>query len=1201
MSFVHLQTHSEYSMLQSSLRIKQMISKALADNQPGIAITDHGCMFGTLEFYFTAQKMAKEAGKEFNPIIGCHIYVEHPLGAPSKAQPYDRLVLLCETQQGYQNLMKIVSWPYEGGPDRYSDPPLIPFAILQQFSTGLIALYGGRNTCAYAYITNQKDEAAQQCMQAYEDIFTPTENPRFYLSLQDQGIKEQQHYNQKILAYSEAKSIPLVATNDVHYLNREDQHAHKILRCISTQQKLVDSTDAEFPTDQFYFRTSAEMQELFSHYPQAVQNTVQIAQRCHVSIKFIEDDTYWPKYEMPPEFANSDDYLAHITWSNLKSRYPDPTPEVTERVQYELDMMKSMKVAGYMLIVQDFINWARETGIPVGPGRGSAVGSIVSYIIGITDVDPLRFKLLFERFLNPERVSMPDIDTDFSDLDRSKVIDYVTHKYGAECVSQIVTYGRLKAKAVFRDVGRVLDFPYEEVNRMSKEIPAMSKNLDAAWQENEQLKILIESNEKNLELWRYAKALEGLVRQAGIHAAAVIIAPTSLSNLAPLYRAERTGNNVIQFDKNYAEGIGLLKMDFLGLRNLSVIQETLRMIKDNHNVNLDPRVVPLHDPKTYELLGKGLTTGVFQFESGGMQNYLRQLRPSTIEDMIAMNALYRPGPIENIPTYIQRKNDPNAQVDCYHEDLESILGETYGVIVYQEQVMLLAQKLSGFSLGGADLLRRAMAKKKESEMNKLFPQFVDGAVQRGYAKELPEKIWKVLGPFCAYAFNKSHSAAYAYIGFQTAYLKAHYGPEFMASNMTSEIDSTDRLVILMDECRKMNIEILHPDVNSSMATFTAVDGKISYGLAGIKNVGLSIIEDLVLERKLEGSFDSLFELCDRVLKRQNVLMQESLARTGKESRRSPLNKKVLESLIMAGALDHLPQSANRASLYASVDKALEYATRSQNDRNSGQTSLFDLPENSMEVSKEPDLEQVEPWAHSEMLEKEKKVLGLYLSSDPLAEFKMELKGFTTISLHPDSLEQPPLDEEVTLGGRVVEFKTFPSKQDPNQVLGTLALEDIDRNRFSFFLRPQILEDVRDKVTSDSMILAKGKFVERRNKWAKEGDGEKPKISFELFEIMPIEDARSRWSKYIHLQLDGETVAENTLREIQDSAETFMLEPEDIQSYPYSVCTLVFHYRTPENAIHIVLSPAYKVTCEADFIAELQDILGEDAVWFSDRV
>ncbi|HLP40010.1 MAG TPA: DNA polymerase III subunit alpha, partial [Fibrobacteria bacterium] len=718
--FVHLHVHSEYSMLQATARISDLVKKAAELKQPALALTDHGNMFGTLEFVNTAKKY----GGGLKALIGCDLYV-----APDRRQnqnysanqpAWHKLILIAYTDAGYKNLLRICS---DGHMDGYYQKPRIDHESLKGRSEGLLCLTSNYQGELGHQVLKGNEKRMREILEAYEGYFG---KENVYLCVQSHGLAEEEAVNRRYLELHQSEGWQLVATNDVHYLTRGDAEAHDVMLCIESASKLKDANRPRWGSDQYYLRTGEEMAALFKDYPGAVENTVAIADRCNVKIEF--GTLHHPQFPIPPEFPDADAYLAHLSREGLRKRYPVVTEELEKRNDFELEVMKRMKVAGYMLIVQDFINAARAQGIPVGPGRGSAVGSLVSFAVGITDVDPIRFNLLFERFLNPERVSMPDIDTDFSDNDRQAVIQYVVDKYGKDSVAQIVTYGRMKAKMVLRDVGRVLGFEPQHMNRVCKLFPPHLPfaNLDEALKESPDFRKEIESGPDLQNLYRTAKQLEGLVRQAGMHAAAVIIAPKAIVNFAPLFKQPGTDQIMIQYDKTYAEDIGLLKMDFLGLRNLSVIQDCLEQVKRATGLELDPLKLPEQDAKTFALLGKGLTVGVFQFESGGMQDYLRKLKPSVIEDLIAMNALYRPGPMEFIPQYIARKNG-HEPVDCYHTNLEPILQETYGVIVYQEQVMQIAQVLSGFSLGGADLLRRAMAKKDLKKMDELRPKFVGGA------------------------------------------------------------------------------------------------------------------------------------------------------------------------------------------------------------------------------------------------------------------------------------------------------------------------------------------------------------------------------------------------------------------------------------------------------------------------------------------
>ncbi|MGL1936970.1 MAG: DNA polymerase III subunit alpha [Fibrobacterales bacterium] len=1170
MSFVHLQNHSEYSMLQSSIRTAKLVSQTKAHGQTSVALTDNGNMFGILEFYFNAKK------EGLNPILGCHLYVTHEdpnkLSTHATAVIYDRLVLIAKNDAGYQNLLKLVS---HGHIEGFNQHPLVPIALVKQHTEGLFAFTGSKETLIGASLLLDKTDRAQQLIDTYTTAF----DGHFYLNLQNHGLVDELTLNKKLAAVSQEQNIPLVASNDTHYTVKEDAKAHRVLRCIEKGMILDEFVDDFFTVEEYHVKSTEEMEQLFIDYPEAIENTSIIADQCHVDIRTDRGDEFWPKFEFPEGFDDSDDYLAHITWSKLDSRYPVVTPEVKERIQLELDIMKEMKVSGYMLITQDFINWAREHDIPVGPGRGSAVGSAVCYTIGITDLEPMQFDLLFERFLNPERVSMPDIDTDFSDKERQDVINYVIKKYKAPNVSQLVTYSKLKAKAVLHDVGRALNIPFDERKEISDMIPPLGFDLTKALEkgdDKDDLDALINKNDQMRQLWAYALKLEGLTRQTGIHAAAVIIAPKPLVELAPLYKAPGEDDVVIQYDKTYAEDVGFLKMDFLGLRTLSVIKEAVAAIKENHNVFVDVNHLDLRDPTTYTLLGKGLTVGVFQFESEGMQEYLKRLKPTCLEDMIAMNALYRPGPIEQIPHFIARKQG-TEDVDCYHEDFESILGETYGVIVYQEQVMRLAQTLCGFSLGKADIMRRIMAKKKPKEMDKLYPEYIEGAISKGYTKELAENIWEVLLPFCAYAFNKSHSAAYGYVAFQSAYLKAHHAPECMTAIMNSEIDKTERIVVFIEECKQLGVNILPPDVNQSISYFKAnPDGTIRYGLGGIKNVGISLIDELVKERNENGPFESLFDLCKRFPKK--------------------FNKRSLECMIMAGALDHFP--GTRAELYASVDTALEYASRLQKDKEMGQVSLFDMgddPTAGFENS-EPKLESVDPWSYIELLEKEKQVLGVYFSGHPLEDYKMELEGFTTSNLDPDNLADLPIppkpdwkdrnkkttEHNITIGGIVTSFRAIPTKD--SRAFGIVTIQDVVGTFEAVFWADEF-EVVKDYINLDAMLLIEGRLEKRRDTEALQLVGES---------VIPMEDARSQLTRCIHVQISTLTIDNDTIRDLE-------MVTEDFESTMPNACDFILHVETNSQKIHTLISKKNKVSSEKDFIDELVEMVGEKNVWLSASV
>jgi DNA polymerase-3 subunit alpha len=1141
-------------MLRATSRIGKLIKKAQELGQTAVALTDHGNMFGMLEF-FTG---AKKAG--LKPIIGCDLYV-----APDSCRntnyavgerAWHQVVVLAENDAGYKNLLALCSVGYQEG---YHQKPRVDRVALEKFGEGLFFLIPNVDSEAgHWYLKGQEKKALESL-----EFFATFGPERVFLVVQDHGLEDERTVNKFFLRLHQEAGWSLVAGNDVHYLEKREAAAHEIVLSIESNTRLNDPARPRFPSDQYYLKSGEEMQLLVGHYPGALANTIKLAEACNVEISF--GTLHHPQFPIPAEHVDSDEFLKHLSEEGLRKRYGEPTPELWERLHYELAVMKNMKVAGYMLIVQDFINAAKARNIPVGPGRGSAVGSLVCYAIGITDVDPVRYKLLFERFLNPERVSMPDIDTDFSDGGRQEVIQYVVDKYGTESVAQIVTYGRLKAKAVLKDVARVLGIDHKEVERLNKFIPPLAKGLvrpegdknrevTYASDISEVTQAVAAGGEVYQKLWENALSLEGLVRQAGMHAAAVIIAPRAVVNFAPLFQQPGSDQVMIQYDMRYSEDIGLLKMDFLGLRNLSVIQDCIDQVRRNHGVEIDPLLIPAEDPKTYEMLGKGLTVGVFQFESGGMQDYLRKLQPSCLEDLIAMNALYRPGPMEFIPDYIARKRG-HQKPDYYHKDLEPILRETYGVIVYQEQVMQLAQVLGGFTLGGADLLRRAMGKKDEKKMKELKPKFVGGAKDRGYDPALAERLWEVLIPFSSYAFNKSHSAAYATIAYQTAYLKANFPAEFMAANMNSEMQDTTRLVILLNECRQIGVETIFPNINRSEATFRAENGKIVYGLAGIKNVGIQAVEKLVEERNRNGAFASLFDLCKRVDGQM-------------------LNRRALESLILAGALPaELP--GNRAQQFAVVETALAWAASLQADRQAGQVSLFDGGGPSDEPAHEPPLPNVDPWPYHEMLEKEKEVLGLYLSGHPLEPYRVELEGFATAPLDTDRLNKHN-GANVILGGMITRLKQRISPKD-NRTFAFADLEDFV-GKVDVAIWSDVFESVRHQVEVDSMVLIRGALT-----W----DEERRVHKLTATKVLNLAEAREKLAKSVHVRLNSAGLQPEQLERIQTVCADHAGE-----------CRLVFHLENPHRDPLDVLADNLLIRPDPDCFEALQEIAGPGNVWLS---
>ena len=1287
MAFVHLQVHSEFSVLQSSARLDDILAAAANDNAPAVALTDHGAMFGILEIQTRGKDLNKKRKEQGLPpvktIYGCHVYIDSPSASQKDPTTFERLTLLVENEKGYYNLLRIVSYRYEDG-DRWAEIPSVPLEVVNQFKEGLIAIAGDFFSRYGQNVAAGRNSQAREYMDALDKIF---DRDHLYLSVSDNGVPQQNALNQYNVQIAGEMGREVVAVADVHYIKPEDALPHKVLRCIALKSTLNDFTDKRFPTDQFYFRSEEEMRKLFGDIPGAIDNTVKIAERCNFTVKTGIGDEFWPRFKIPedflaseeyttiknymkaeydaeypvvrerelkgvikdkkkkvteqycaekgldaealseddkaeierlsaPEFFDDDDnkaweknirrwckpggeadiYITHLCNQRLKWRFPDedfkfPAHEtdVAKRMYKELNCIRNMNVAGYLLIVWDFINWAREHGIPVGPGRGSAAGSLVTYIIGITDLDPLKFDLLFERFLNPERVSMPDIDTDFADRDRGRVIDYVTEKYGKECVGQIITYGMLKSKAVVTDVARVLGFPPAEAKVITKLFPQRTLNfsLKQAWTGKdkkgnnledgyspEPLQAMINSRASYQNLWNIALTLEDLPRQTGVHACGVVITPTPIYNLAPLYRAAPADTPVVMYDKHYAEDIGLLKMDFLGLINLSIIQDTVNMVKKNRKIDLDMGHIPLDDKETFELLGKGMTTTVFQFESPGMQKYLRELKPTRIGDLIAMNALYRPGPIDQIPHFIARKNG-REEIDCYHPDLEQVLGETYGVIVYQEQVMKLAQILGGYTLGGADNIRRIMAKKMPEKMAKLEPEFFQKCLDRGYDRSMIEKVWNAVLPFCGYAFNKSHAAAYAYVAYQTAYLKAHYGPEYMAASMTSKMGKTEDIVTIIQECKRLGIEVVSPNINTSYGVFTANDkGQILYGLAGIRNVGLAVIEDVVAERDKNGPFKDIFDFCKRVAAYQGSLKEKH----------PPLSKKLLECLVMAGALDDLPGS--RAVLMATVDRAMEVAAKDQEDKSKGQMSLFDLGGAAAMPNIAEVLEDAEEWSCMEMLNKEREVLGMFLSGHPLDEFRPELQGFTTTSLAPDDLERK-VGNTVFVGGVVTKMRSVETKR--GDTIGFGQIQDFHGETGLFFKKDE-WEKFRDVISQDDRILVKGILEHQRDKDRKEM--EETQIIVE--EAFQLDYVRSAMVNYIHVSIFSQMLNEDFLAKLEEGLQRFeAFEGEHS-------CQLVCHIETDSHYEHGLVLRKYKLEYNQELMNWLKRDMGVLKLWVSGK-
>ena len=1019
--FVHLHNHTHYSLLDGACSVSGLIKAAVDHGMPAVALTDHGVNFGLFEFY----QKAKKAG--IKPILGCEVYVADGdrfdktnlrQKREQNRRNYFHLVLLAKDYRGYQNLNRLTSRAHTEG---FYYKPRIDRELLIEHHEGLVCLSACAGGVVSAHLINNDMEQAREAVAWYHELF----GDDFYLEIQDHGIPVDKPILQGVPLLSQETGIPMVVTNDCHYIRKEDAVAHNVLLHIRDASKNGSTVDVEndlrYGTDEFYFKSAEEMSALFKEWPDAVARTLEIADKCDVEIP---EQLHMPDFPIPEssDATNLDEYLRELTFAGLVERYEEPSSEVVERANFELGVIERMGYSGYFLIVWDFIDEARREGIRVGPGRGSAAGSLVAYALRITDIDPIEYDLLFERFLNPDRVSMPDIDVDFSDDKRELVIEYVKKRYGEDAVSQIITFSTLSSRAVLKDVGRVLGIPHTTINEITKEIQVkfgrVQKLKDAI--QNPELRWIGESNDPKIrKLIDYSLVLEGFCRGASTHAAGVVIAPGPLVDYIPLYKTPTTGL-ASQYTMKYLEDAGLLKMDFLGLRTLSVIDSALELIKARHGVVVDIDTVPLDDRKTFEMIGRGLTTAVFQFESPPMQKYLKDLKPERLDDLIAMNALYRPGPMDNIPEFIERRHG-NQEITYLHELLEPILGTTYGICVYQEQIMQIVQQLGGFTLAQADTLRRAMGKKQIDLMSEMKQPYTDGCTERGIDRKTSEEIWDMMVKFTDYGFNKGHSAAYAFIAYQTAYLKANYPAEFMAANMTNEASDQKKVVKLIDECRTFDVQVLPPDINQSTAQFSVdPEGRIVFGMAAIRNVGQAAVEALLIEREESGPFISIFDFTRRLASNHLV------------------NKRLMEHLVLSGAFDQL--HPNRHQCFQSIDSAIGYGGAWADQQASGMDSLFavgndDGDENVIPV---PALSDVEEWPQLERLNRERSVLDFYVSGHPLDEFALEAEAFSQIRFGeiPEDLETT---QPVRVCGVVSSIKTKLDRRE-NQ-FAIVGIED----------------------------------------------------------------------------------------------------------------------------------------------------------------
>jgi len=1044
-SFVHLHNHTQYSLLDGASRITDLMKLASEWQMPALAMTDHGNMFGAIDFYKTAK------AHHVKPIIGMEGYIINGsiLSEKDKQQRRYHITLLAKDQTGYHNLMKLSSIAFIQG---HYYRPRIDKKLLTKYSDGLIGLSGCMQGEVSQMILQNKYDKAVTAVEKYQKIFG---KENFYLEVMRLGLDKEEDLIKKLKKLSKETGAPLVATNDCHFIKQVDSKAQDVLLCIQTGKILEDDNRMKFTTDQIYFRSPNEMKNLFSDIPEAIENTLKVADKCNLELDY--EGFLFPSFTIPEGYTDEYEFLRKLVYEGVEKKYDELTDEIKDRIEHELGVIKDMGFGSYFLIVWDIIKEARKMQVTVGPGRGSAAGSIVAYLIDITKIDPIRYNLFFERFLNPARVSMPDIDTDFSNETRPKVLKYIVDKYGQENVSQIGTLGSLGAKMVIRDVGRAMSIPLYEVDAIAKMIPGgPDVHLESSYDQNEKLRELINSRDEYKELWEYSKTLEGLPRHLGVHAAGVVIAPDNLTNHIPLAISPKDKTIITQYDGKCLEKLGLLKIDCLGLKNLTIIERALQLIKKHHGIELNIDEINLHDTETYKLFHTAETDGVFQFESSGMRGILKRIKPNSIEDLAICNALYRPGTLDSgmHEVYIRRKNN-EEKVDYLDPMLEDILRSTYGVIVFQEQVIQIVHVLAGFSLSEADILRKAMGKKDKSLMDKYRPVFIEGAVKNGISREKAIQIFERIETFGRYGFNKSHSVAYSIIAYQTAYLKTHYTAEFMAALMTVENDAA-KIARVIEVCNKMNIDVLHPNVNFSDYNFTVRDGKIIFGLKAIKSLGENSIRAIIETRKDYPFFKNIFELCEKVDANQ-------------------LNKTALESLIGAGALDDL--EGTRAQLYAAVETALEFGSQKLRERQKGQSSLFASIQ-AKDQDLYPPLPDKKDWEFGRRLDLEKDLLGFYISGHPLTSYEKDIQTLTNLNTlqYKKLVKSGKRDElrsqDIRMIGIVDEIKLIKDKK--KRTMAFVSCEDL-HDKFEIVLFSNEYTKFGDLINEKDIIYVIGKL------------------------------------------------------------------------------------------------------------------------------
>ena len=1144
--FVHLHLHTEYSLLDGACRVSDVVDKAHACKMPAVAMTDHGNMFGAIEFYREAQ------AKGLKPIIGCETYIApgsrlEKKSANARDAAY-HLVLLAKDEVGYKNLIRLVSSAHLEG---FYYKPRIDKEILAQHSKGLIGL----TSCLKGEVPNKIKEGqvdqAKAALDDYRHIFEPGD---FYVELQNHGIEEQRTVNRTLIPWAKEFGLPMVATNDVHYVERQHWEAHDCMICLQTQSLLSDEKRMRYVAEQFYLRTPEEMHELFAEVPEALQNTLAVAEKCNLLLEF--DKLRFPAYQ-PPDGFTREQYLRHLCEQGLRARYDiewkkpkDPREKsIIDRVEFELKIMEKTGFVSYFLIVWDFVHFARSSGIPVGPGRGSAAGSVVAYLLKITDIDPLRYNLLFERFLNPERISPPDIDMDFCYNRRPEVIDYVRKKYGDDHVAQIITFGTLGAKMVVRDVGRVMGLSYGECDRIAKMIPPdIGMTLKKALEINPELKGAYQTEPAVRRVIDTGFTLEGIARNASTHAAGVVIGAEPLTNIVPLTTGTNSNEIVTQYSMDPLGHLGLLKMDFLGLKTLTVIKDALDLAEQTTGQRLDIDGSPLDDKKTFDLLAKANTIGVFQLESQGMRDLCRRIGLDSIDVIIALIALFRPGPMNMLDDYVNRKHG-KVKVVYDHPLLEPILKETFGVFVYQEQVMQAANALAGYSLGGADVLRRAMGKKKPEEMEKQREIFLKGCHEKNkIPRAKANQIFDTLAKFAGYGFNKSHSAAYAIVAYQTAWLKANYPVEFMAALLSNELANTDKIQLFINECKRMGIEVLAPDVNESGLRFTVREGRIRFGLAAIKNVGEIAVQNVIDVRGAEGPFKSFEDFCTRVDLRI-------------------VNRKVLECLAKCGAFDSLGEP--RTQVFAAVEHQMNRASSVQRDRERGQAALFDVePVNARQkaTGQRPAVD----WSPSEMLGFEKELLGFYVTGHPLSEFAEVLRRYDLASSGKLAQLQ---DGQVTRIGGIVS-KLTPKTTKQGRPMAIVTLEDLDGS-VEVLVFPESYAKYGPSLKADAAIFVCGMVNLREDK---------PKIVAD--QVIALEDVPKRFTKAVHIRLSVGTTEDSALARVH----------EVVRAHSGNIPVLFCFIYPDGRLVFLEAHEQFSVSPTQQFVRDIEAILGEDSVW-----